>query len=160
MFEVVESDQIDDRMQLLKILDLFREAGCRVALDDVGAGYNSLHLLTEVKPDFVKLDMQLIRGVHKDIYKSCVARKLLELSRELGVMTVAEGVETVEEWQWTRDHGADLVQGYLFADAIGRTAENAKPFPFSPPETTRRASPNENRKTPVASGTGNKETRS
>jgi EAL domain-containing protein (putative c-di-GMP-specific phosphodiesterase class I) len=132
VFEVVESDQILDLGKLLMILDWFRDAGCRVALDDVGAGYNSLNLLTLVKPDFVKLDMELVRGVHRDPYKSCVARKLLELARELGVLTVAEGVETHEEWQWTRDHGADLAQGYLFAkpapspptlDALGALLE-------------------------------------
>lgn len=115
VFEVVESDQALDLGRLLLILDWFRDAGCRVALDDVGAGYNSLNLLTMVKPDFVKLDMELVRGVHQDRYKSCVARKLLELARELGALTVAEGVETHDEWQWTRDHGADLAQGYLFA---------------------------------------------
>ncbi len=123
VFEVVESDQIADLSRLLVILDSFRDAGCRVALDDVGAGYNSLNLLTLVKPDFVKLDMELIRGVHLDPYKSCVARKLLELARELGVLTIAEGVETQEEWTWTREHGADLAQGYLFA----------RPAPQPPP---------------------------
>ncbi len=122
VFEVVESDQVLDLRKLLWTLDWFRDAGCRVALDDVGAGYNSLNLLTLVKPDFVKLDMGLVRGVHQDPYKSCVARKLLDLARELDVLTIAEGVETQEEWQWTREHGADMAQGYLFA----------KPAPLPP----------------------------
>ena len=89
--------------------------GFRVALDDMGSGYNSLNSLTQIKPDFIKLDMQLIRGVHRDTYKSCVAAKLLEMAQALGVATVVEGVEEPAEWQWAADHGADFAQGYLFA---------------------------------------------
>ncbi len=120
VFEVVECDRIVDQEKLLAILDWFREAGFQVALDDVGAGYSSLNLLANVRPDYVKIDMDLIRGVDGDRYKACVARKLLELSLELRIRTVAEGVETLGEWQWVRDHGADLSQGYLFAKPAPR----------------------------------------
>lgn len=115
VFEVVESDEIADMNDLLKILNYFRDAGYGVALDDLGAGYSSLNLMAELKPDFIKLDMGLIRNVDKDLYKSRVASKLLELARELDVKTVVEGVETVGEWQWVLEHGADFAQGYLFA---------------------------------------------
>jgi EAL domain-containing protein (putative c-di-GMP-specific phosphodiesterase class I) len=71
--------------------------------------------LAHIKPDFVKFDMDLIRNVHRDRFKDCVARKLIELACELGVKTVVEGVETYDEWKWARDHGADFSQGYLFA---------------------------------------------
>jgi EAL domain-containing protein (putative c-di-GMP-specific phosphodiesterase class I) len=115
VFEVVESDEVRDPDALMDILDICREAGCRVALDDLGAGYSSLNLMAHIKPDFIKLDMDLIRDVDKDVYKSCVASKLLELARELGVGTVVEGVETVGQLQWAIEHGADFAQGYLFA---------------------------------------------
>jgi EAL domain-containing protein (putative c-di-GMP-specific phosphodiesterase class I) len=115
VFEVVESEQIDDLQMMLEILNSLREAGFRVALDDVGAGYNSLTRLADIKPDFVKVDMDLMRNVDRDRFKSCVARKLIELSRELGVKTIAEGIESNEEWMWAREHGADFSQGYLFA---------------------------------------------
>ena len=81
----------------------------------MGAGYSSLNLLTRLKPDYVKLDMHLVRGVDADPYKAEVAGKLLEMARGLGVKSVVEGVETVGEWRWARDRGADFVQGYLFA---------------------------------------------
>lgn len=115
VFEVVESDEVVDFDSLMQILDFCREAGCRVALDDLGAGYNSLNLLARIKPDFIKLDMGLIRDVDQDAYKGRVAAKLLELARELNVKTVAEGVETEGEWQWAVRHGADYSQGYYFA---------------------------------------------
>lgn len=115
VFEVVESDEITDVDGLIRILDFCREAGCRVALDDMGAGYSSLKLLAQIKPDFIKIDMDLIRDVDRDVYKSRVASKLLEMARELGVQTVAEGVETAGEWQWSVEHGADFAQGFYFS---------------------------------------------
>jgi len=115
VFEFVESEEILDVSAFLKTLECFRRRGFRVALDDVGAGYASLNVLVHVKPDFMKLDMGLIRDVDNDLYKSRVAAKLLELAQELQVKTVVEGVETVGEWEWSREHGADYAQGYLFA---------------------------------------------
>ena len=115
VFEVVESEEVGDAAHLLNILKVYRQAGFKVALDDVGAGYNSLNLLTQLRPDYVKLDMGLVRGVDADPYRARVVGKLLEMARELDVRTVVEGVETVGEWEWARDHGADFVQGYLFA---------------------------------------------
>ncbi|MEZ6119515.1 MAG: EAL domain-containing protein [Pirellulaceae bacterium] len=113
--EVTESDEIHQLDQVLNQLHLFREAGFGIALDDVGAGYSSLTILADIRPDFVKIDMDLIRGANQDRYRGCIVRKLLELSSELEICTVAEGIETMDEWAWARDQGADLGQGYLFA---------------------------------------------
>lgn len=115
VFEVVESDEMSDTGALLEIAEHIRMAGCRVALDDVGAGYNSLNLISLLKPELIKLDMCMIRDVHRDGYKARVTSKLLDLARELNIQTVVEGVETTSEWQWACDHGADFAQGFLFA---------------------------------------------
>lgn len=115
VFEVVESEEITDPDHLLNILNYYREHGFRVALDDLGSGFSSLNLLTRLRPDFVKLDMELVRNVDKDEFKSVITTKLLSMARNLGVQTIAEGVETVEEWNWLREQGADYVQGFLFA---------------------------------------------
>jgi EAL domain-containing protein (putative c-di-GMP-specific phosphodiesterase class I) len=127
VFEVVESDRTADVIGLARVLDIYRQQGLRVALDDLGAGYNSLNLLAEIKPDFIKLDMHLVRNVDRDPYKSRVAAKMLELAQELGIRTVVEGVETPGQWQWSADHGADFAQGFLFA----------KPAPIPPKPTFR-----------------------
>lgn len=115
VFEVVETDEIGNAAHLLGILEVYRNAGFQVALDDLGSGYGSLNLLARLRPDFIKLDMELTRDVDRDGYKAQVAGKLLELAQQLGVKTIAEGIETPGEWSWCRDHGADYVQGYLFA---------------------------------------------
>jgi EAL domain-containing protein (putative c-di-GMP-specific phosphodiesterase class I) len=71
--------------------------------------------------------MGLTRGVDIDPYKAQVVSKLLEMARGLEVATVVEGVETIGEWQWAKEHGADYVQGFLF----GRPATPA-PEPVVP----------------------------
>lgn len=115
VFEITESEKVNDTEQLLNIIGFYRDAGFRIALDDLGAGYSSLNLLTELKPDFIKLDMQLVRDVGSDPYKSRIAAKLLDLAGSLEVASVAEGVETPEEWRWLQENGVDYIQGFLFA---------------------------------------------
>lgn len=115
IFEVVESDHIHDIGHLVRIIDRYREAGFKVALDDLGSGFGSLNLLGLLRPDFVKLDMGLVRGVDQDPFRAGIVRKLLEMAQDLGIASVAEGVETEAEWDWVRRHGADYVQGYFFA---------------------------------------------
>ena len=115
VFEVTEAERLPDLPHLLRIIDYYRDKGFGVALDDVGAGYASLQVLLGMRPDYVKLDMSLVRGVDADPRRAVVARKLIEACRELGLLTVAEGIETPAEWEWVRRHGVDFVQGYLFA---------------------------------------------
>ena len=115
VFEVIESEQVRDLGHLESILTVYRNYGFQVALDDLGAGYSSLNLMSRLRPDFVKLDRELIRGVDEDPYKAVIAEKLLELARQLGIRTVAEGVETDGELDWIRRHGADYAQGYRIA---------------------------------------------
>ncbi len=115
VFEIIESERLPELAHLKSIVTYYRERGFGVALDDVGAGFSSLSLLTLLKPDYVKLDMSLIRGVDEDPARALVARKLLETTQELGLKTVAEGVETQSEHAWLKEHGADFVQGFLFA---------------------------------------------
>ena len=115
VFEVTESDGVRDMRHLESILSHYREAGFRVALDDLGSGYGSLNLLTRVRPDFVKLDMELVRDVDLDPYKAMVATRLLEMAGDLGVKVIAEGVETAHQYDWLIAHGAHYLQGYYLA---------------------------------------------
>ncbi len=115
VFEVVESDEIHDTDHLLHLLSFYRERGFKVALDDLGAGFSSLNLLTKMRPDFIKLDRELVRDVDKDPYKATITANLLAMARTLPVATIAEGIETPGEYAWLKEHGADYLQGFLFA---------------------------------------------
>jgi EAL domain-containing protein (putative c-di-GMP-specific phosphodiesterase class I) len=126
VFEVVEFEGLADTDHLRRILDYYRTAGFRVALDDVGAGYSSLNRLHLLRPDLIKLDLQLVRDVHADPYKALVAEKLLELAHSLGIPVLAEGVETEDELTWLQARRVTYLQGFLF----GRPA--AEPRPIAP----------------------------
>jgi len=115
VFEVIEADRIEDAAQLKRVLDSYRRDGFRVALDDLGAGWSTLTLVHRLRPDFIKLDRELIRAVHRDPVKDLIASKLLEIGRGLGIRTIVEGVEHRAELQWARARGADFVQGFLIA---------------------------------------------
>jgi diguanylate cyclase (GGDEF)-like protein len=115
VFEVVESDNPQDLDHLKAVLQFYRDAGFLVALDDLGSGYSGLNLLHQLRPDFVKLDMGLIRDVHQDLYKASITEKLLEIAQKLDIQTVAEGIECIEELHWLQERGANFAQGYLIA---------------------------------------------
>ena len=115
VFEIIESERLPEMAHLRRLVDFYREQRFGVALDDVGAGFSSLAVLAALRPDYVKLDQSLLRGVDKNAGNALVAAKLLEIVKELGLKSVAEGIETEGEYAWARQHGADYAQGYLFA---------------------------------------------
>ncbi|WP_026181608.1 EAL domain-containing protein [Thioalkalivibrio sp. ALJ7] len=114
VFEVIESDQVTDIEHLSRIVERYRRAGFQVALDDLGAGYASLNMLSQLRPDYVKIDRELVSGISGDIYQQKILDKIVELARDLDIQVVAEGIETVDEWRWLKDR-VDYCQGYLFA---------------------------------------------
>jgi EAL domain-containing protein (putative c-di-GMP-specific phosphodiesterase class I) len=127
VFEIVESDKASDLASLQRLLASHREAGFRVALDDVGAGYSGLNLLHQLRPDFIKLDMELIHGVTEDPYKALITRKILEIANELGIASIAEGVESDDELNWVRDNGATYAQGYAISRPTTPTLHGRTP---------------------------------
>ncbi len=114
VFEIVESDKNADLNRMLSIIKVYREHGFLIALDDLGAGYSSLNLLHKLKPDIVKLDMELIQNVSGDRFKQSITRSILDLSNELDICSVAEGVETELDYEWVKSNGATYVQGFYF----------------------------------------------
>jgi EAL domain-containing protein (putative c-di-GMP-specific phosphodiesterase class I) len=115
IFEVIESDEVEDPAYLIEILKSYRQAGFKVALDDLGAGFASLNLLHILRPDFIKLDIALVRDIDTDPFKAMLAAKIIEAARALEMIVVAEGIETAGEMRWLRDNGAHLLQGFYLA---------------------------------------------
>ena len=115
VFEVVESEESRDPGHLRDILAEYKRLGFTTAIDDFGAGFSGLGFLADFQPDLIKLDMKLIRGIDRDRPRQAIVRSVMSLCRELQIRTVAEGVETFEEYAWLAAAGADLFQGYLFA---------------------------------------------
>ena len=115
VFEIVESESFEDVDHLKRILSYYQSKGVRTALDDVGSGYSSLNTLATLKPDIMKLDMHLIRGIDADKLKQSIFSGLSRIATDNGIILLAEGVETPEELAFLRDSKVDLVQGYYFS---------------------------------------------
>jgi EAL domain-containing protein (putative c-di-GMP-specific phosphodiesterase class I) len=96
-------------------VEQLREMGFRIAIDDLGAGYAGLTSFAMLEPEFVKLDMSLVRDIHKNDTKRRLVSSMTSLCKEMGMIVVAEGVETSEERAALVDIGCDLLQGYLLA---------------------------------------------
>lgn len=114
IFEFTESEEIDVN-HTLHILRSYRAMGFRTAIDDFGAGFAGLGILARFQPDFVKLDMALIRDIDTDHVKRTIVRNTISMLHELGIKPICEGVESREEQDVLRDLGVSLMQGYLFA---------------------------------------------
>ena len=115
VFEVVETERIPDLNRLRRILDYYRSRGVGTAVDDMGAGFASLQYLTELRPEFVKIDRDLMTRAEHD----GEARRDLDLivgkAKQLGIAVIAEGIETPSQMQLSTDAGVDYMQGFLFA---------------------------------------------
>ncbi len=114
IFEFTEDEKLDTN-HLLNILRTYRSMGFKTAIDDFGAGYAGLGLLTQFQPDIVKLDMELVRGIDADTVKQRIVKSMLDLLADLEIQTICEGVETEGELRTLADLGATLIQGYVLA---------------------------------------------
>ena len=114
VFEVIESDEVRDKAHLLKIINFYREQGYGVALDDLGSGYSSLNLLTELEPDYIKLDQHLVSDIHKTEIKQVLMEKICEMAQKLNIKVICEGIESEDELSVVKRFDVDYYQGYLF----------------------------------------------
>ncbi|WP_235606839.1 GGDEF domain-containing protein [Syntrophotalea acetylenivorans] len=115
VIELTEHYPVDDFEVTRQGVAHYRDMGFAVAIDDLGAGYSGLRLWSELQPDFVKFDRHFIQGIHGDENKARFIRSLQEIAHELGCKTIAEGVETDEEYRLVGGIGVSLGQGYYFA---------------------------------------------
>lgn len=122
-FEVSESERVRDRSHLVHIFQTYKAMGFKTAIDDFGAGHAGLGLLADFQPDWVKLDMELVRSIDRRPAARAIVRSVVDLCETLGCTVIAEGIETVSEYQCVCDLGIDLMQGFFF----GQTAFEALP---------------------------------
>lgn len=115
ILEITESEIINKPNELVNVLNKLRRKGVAIAIDDFGAGYAGLNLLSDMQPDLIKLDMHLIRDIDKNGPRQSIVRAISSVCLDLGIDVLAEGVETKEEFGFLKQQGIALYQGYLFA---------------------------------------------
>jgi EAL domain-containing protein (putative c-di-GMP-specific phosphodiesterase class I) len=115
VLEITERAPLSGLEEVRERVKELRKFGFRIAVDDLGAGYAGLTTFATLDPDIVKLDMNLVRGIEGSAVKRKLVGSVSGLCREMEMLLVAEGVETVAERDVLSELGCDLFQGYLFA---------------------------------------------
>lgn len=113
VFEITERTAIEDYERFKAITDHYRLQEYNIAIDDVGSGYSGLRSITELKPDFVKIDMDLIRDIDTDVFKKSIVKGLVSVAKDTGLQLIAEGVETLAELRTIIELGVHNAQGFL-----------------------------------------------
>jgi EAL domain-containing protein (putative c-di-GMP-specific phosphodiesterase class I) len=122
VLEITERAALDEVKDAAQRVAKLRKTGFRVAVDDLGARYAGLTSFAQLEPDVVNFDMSLVRGLHENETKRKLIQSMRALFGELGLVVIAEGVETPSERDALVETGCDLLQGYLFA-------KPGRPFP-------------------------------
>jgi EAL domain-containing protein (putative c-di-GMP-specific phosphodiesterase class I)/DNA-binding response OmpR family regulator len=112
VLELTERAAIEDYQVFRRILDEFREKGIEVAIDDAGSGYASLEAIAALAPDYLKITKSLVSTLSLEPIKQDLVKMLVDLAAKTGARTLAEGIETIEEYEQCRELGVDLIQGY------------------------------------------------
>ncbi|MCU1349822.1 MAG: diguanylate cyclase/phosphodiesterase, partial [Acidobacteria bacterium] len=115
VLEITERAAIDDYAVFRGFLDEFRAKGIEVAIDDAGSGYASLEAIAALAPDYLKITKSLVSALSTEPIKQDLVKMLVDLAGKIGAKTIAEGIETRDEYESCRDVGIDLIQGYYFA---------------------------------------------
>ena len=117
VFEISERESIDNFTIFREARDHYKELGFKIALDDTGVAYGSLEAVMELAPDFIKVDLSLVRGIDTDPPRQELLRALHAVAGKLGGQIIAEGIETSEELETLQGLGIPYGQGYLFGRA-------------------------------------------
>jgi len=115
VLEITERVAVTAWNDFRRRIDALREMGFGVAIDDMGAGYSSLHSVAEVDPDFLKFDIALVRDIHLSPIKKGLLESLCLLAERIEAQVIAEGVEKEEEFDTLREMKVPFGQGYLFS---------------------------------------------
>jgi diguanylate cyclase (GGDEF)-like protein len=120
IFEITEKTCIDDYKSFKAALDNYVEQGYKIAIDDTGSGYSGLKMLSETKPHYVKIDMDLIRNVNEDTFKQSLLECFVKLSEVTNMKLIAEGIETEAELTTLINLGVYAGQGYFLSRPAGK----------------------------------------
>ncbi|WP_431234105.1 putative bifunctional diguanylate cyclase/phosphodiesterase [Mycolicibacterium psychrotolerans] len=119
--EITEDLVLDEVGRVTGVLQQLRDDGIRIAIDDFGSGYSALSYLRDLPIDEVKFDRHFIASVATDARAAAVVSAVIDLTHNLGITVVAEGVEDAETASWLREHGCDIGQGYYFSMPVAST---------------------------------------
>ena len=118
VLEITERASLENVPDVVGRVEALRALGYRIAIDDLGAGYAGLTSFSLLRPDVVKIDMALVRGMDRDPVKQKLVTSMASLCKDMGIVVVAEGIETEGEREAAAKAGCDLLQGFLIGKPI------------------------------------------
>lgn len=124
IFEILESEGIENYTEVSAFVDRFKAIGCRFAIDDFGSGYSNFEHLLKLNVDTIKIDGGLIKNLPHDRNAQIFVKHIADFAHEMGISTVAEFVSCEEIYKQVRDLGIDASQGYYFYEPSAVLAEN------------------------------------
>ncbi|MFA9379703.1 MAG: GGDEF domain-containing protein [Acetanaerobacterium sp.] len=113
IFEITEKHVVDDMAGFKKTIENYKGQSYQIAIDDAGAGYSGLNLISDIHPHYIKLDMNLVRSIDKDNFKKALVKCFSEFCKAANIHLIAEGIETVEELYTLIDVGVHYGQGFF-----------------------------------------------
>ena len=120
--EITESVLMQNPESAAGMLHDLKHLGAQISLDDFGTGYSSLSYLKRFPIDTLKIDRSFVRDIPADPDDTAIAEAIIRLAHTLGIRVVAEGVETTQQLDFMRQHGCDMMQGYLFSRPLAPEA--------------------------------------
>jgi EAL domain-containing protein (putative c-di-GMP-specific phosphodiesterase class I) len=107
-----------DPQNAVKVMNTLHEIGIRMSIDDFGTGYSSLSYLKQFKVYKLKIDQSFVRDISTDPEDKAIVNAVIQLAHSLELVTIAEGVETIDQLQYLQQQGCDEIQGYYFSKPI------------------------------------------
>lgn len=116
VFEITERTAIYDYKKFRTIIDNYKGQNYMIAIDDAGSGYSGMRTITETKPHFIKIDMDLIRDIDTDPFKQAILNAFVTLGESTNINLIAEGIETKAELEMVINIGVTYGQGYYLQE--------------------------------------------
>ena len=116
--EITESAFVEDSKEVIPVIEKIRDNGFKVEIDDFGSGYSSFGTLVDLPFDVLKIDMQFIRSMDKNPKVKEIIKMIINLAKVMNAVTVAEGVETAEQYSFLKESGCDVIQGYYLSKPL------------------------------------------
>lgn len=115
IFEFTENEEMADTNHVQSVVESYQRMGFGTAIDDFGAGHAGLNLLARFQTDYIKLDMELIRGIDTSMPRRMIVEGVIRIAASLGIILIAEGIETESEYHVLQTLGVRYMQGFLLA---------------------------------------------
>lgn len=116
--EITESAFVEDAKEVIPAIQKIKDNGFKIEIDDFGSGYSSFGALVDLPFDILKIDMQFIRSMDKNPKVKDIIKMIINLSKTMDAITISEGVETKEQYDFLKENGCDIIQGYYLSKPL------------------------------------------